>query len=234
MTKAVATSFWLKRILDDGEKAEFGWKLRDFKRSWPNDEPLRRLGEFLHAYLVFGDAHQANHYFVQDPFHLQAFILREGFELFLFGHELGHIIAGQNLDSAPEAPHMMGAMVVEASISNWIWSSRQTDSAWILRCRRCSTTAATLEAAIAASTSCSRQWNTRPGEINACPRRAETGTGERNSPPSRCAEGILARGAAAAPRQEGRKAADQVCRNPGGGPTPDVEPHRAPVQGPSR
>lgn len=120
LTKAVATSFRLKRILADGEQAEFSWKLRDFKRSWANDdEPLRRLGEFLHAYLVFGDAHQADQYFVRHPFHLPAFILREGFELFLFGHELGHIVAG-HLGSAPKALHMIGAMEVEAaSTSNW-------------------------------------------------------------------------------------------------------------------
>jgi hypothetical protein len=119
LTKAVATSFRLKRIVGDGAEAEFGWKLRDFRRSWAkDDEPLRRFGEFLHAYLVFGDAHQADHYFVRDPFHLPAYILREGFELFLFGHELGHIVAG-HLGSAPDAPHMLGAMEVDVSTSSW-------------------------------------------------------------------------------------------------------------------
>jgi len=119
LTKAVATSFRLKRIFADGEQAEFSWKLRDFKRSWAkDDEPLRRLGQFLHAYLVFGDANQADQYFAQAPFHLPAFVLREGFELFLFGHELGHIAAG-HLGNAPEAQHMMGAMEVEAYTSNW-------------------------------------------------------------------------------------------------------------------
>jgi hypothetical protein len=57
LTKAVATSFQLKRIFADGEQTEFSWKPRAFKRSWTkDDEPLRRLGEFLHAYprAVFG------------------------------------------------------------------------------------------------------------------------------------------------------------------------------------
>jgi hypothetical protein len=119
LTKAVARSFRLKGIIGDGTQAAFGWKLRDFRRSWAkDDEPLRRFGEFLHAYLVFGDAHQADHYLVQDPFHLPAYILREGFELFLFGHELGHIVAG-HLGSAPDAPHMLGAMAVDVPTSSW-------------------------------------------------------------------------------------------------------------------
>jgi hypothetical protein len=120
LTKAVASSFPFKGESADGEWQKFSGRLWGFQWGWfRNDEPLRRLGEFLHMYLVFGDARQAEQYLVRDPFHLPAFILREGFELFIFGHELGHVIAG-HLGSAPEEPHKLGAgELVEASTWDW-------------------------------------------------------------------------------------------------------------------
>jgi len=120
LTKAVAASFRLKRTSSDGELSEFSWKVRDFKRSWAkDDEPLRRLGECLCAYLVVGDANQADQYFVQAPFHLPAFILRESFELFLFGHELGHILAG-HLSRSHDVRQGFGNIEVEAfEAENW-------------------------------------------------------------------------------------------------------------------
>ncbi len=120
MTKAVAASFWLKRTSPDGELSKFGRKIRHFERSWAKDDaPLRRFGEFLHAYLGLGDATLAVPYLIQAPFHLPALILRESFELFLFGHELGHILAG-HLSKSHEVQHMLGKIEVESlEPSDW-------------------------------------------------------------------------------------------------------------------
>lgn len=92
------------------EKVEEGWNLVD--------EPLRRLVDFLGGYLVSGHPHAAEQYYLGQPAAIWASILREAFELFIFGHELGHIVAG-HLDRDLVAKVTVGEIDIEQLNPDW-------------------------------------------------------------------------------------------------------------------
>jgi len=113
LTKAVAASFPPK-ISGDG--ISFDADLPAIERALAADAtPINRLDEFLGAYIVAGHPHAAQQYFLPQPFSYLAEIWLAGFELFIFGHELGHVAAGhlaalqaqlRNLQpNALEVPH---------------------------------------------------------------------------------------------------------------------------------
>ena len=117
LTKAIAASL-PDTTLRSGD-VKFSWKPRQIKKGWAtNDEPLRRLDEFLSAYIIGGHPHAAQQYFLDHRHTVLGQILLEGFELFIFGHEFGHVFAG-HLDSALDAPDHLGAKPVERLSPSW-------------------------------------------------------------------------------------------------------------------
>lgn len=55
---------------------------------------MRRFGDLIFAYLVGGHPHLAEPYIVPGNLEPLVGVLRDGFELFVVGHEIGHVILG--------------------------------------------------------------------------------------------------------------------------------------------
>lgn len=95
LTKAVAASFPVVPNPDDADGISFSTDLEIVERRFAEDDrPLRRLDDFLTAYIVAGHPHAADQYFLEMPYSRLAEIFLNAFELFVFGHELGHVGAG--------------------------------------------------------------------------------------------------------------------------------------------
>lgn len=118
LTKAVAVSFPVETQAGE-EQIGFSYDVERVEQGWEeNDEPLRRLTDFLGAYLVGGHPHAAKQYFLGQPFVTLASVFREAFELFIFGHELGHVIRG-HLDSGLLAKQTIETVEVERLSPAW-------------------------------------------------------------------------------------------------------------------
>jgi hypothetical protein len=117
LTKAVAAS--LPATTGEDGSLKFSTDLDLVEAKWEEDsEPLRRLDEFLAAYLIAGDPHAAEQYFLEPPFSLFSQMLLDAFELFIFGHELGHVVAG-HLNSSPDQTQQLGPSKVERLSPSW-------------------------------------------------------------------------------------------------------------------
>jgi hypothetical protein len=103
LTKAVAASFvkdgsppsvFVKDGSPPDEYSRFSYGLAEIERCWDDDdEPVRRFRALLSSYLLDGNPF-AGQYFLDDPSYAAlAAIFRDSFQLFLFGHEVGHIVA---------------------------------------------------------------------------------------------------------------------------------------------
>jgi hypothetical protein len=66
-------------------------------------EPLRRFQQFVDAYVLRGDPHDAEQYLLSGPSGAVSSLLLDSAELFAMGHEYAHVIAG-HLTEAP-MPH---------------------------------------------------------------------------------------------------------------------------------
>ncbi len=87
--------------------------------SWrANREPVDRLAELLTAYLVVGHPHAAPQYFLGDPHARLASLFLDGQELFIFGHELGHVVGG-HLDIRQLASQRVGSADVQRINPDW-------------------------------------------------------------------------------------------------------------------
>lgn len=118
LTKAIAASFPV-RPEAESRTIGFSFAIDDVVERWAgDDEPLRRLNDFLGGYLVGGHPHAAQQYFLDYPFVLLASLFRDAFELFIFGHEFGHILAG-HLNGVAVSDLNLGSVEVERLSSNW-------------------------------------------------------------------------------------------------------------------
>lgn len=95
VSKAVAASFPVVPNTDAEDGVTFSTDLEIVERRFAEDDlPLRRLDDFLAAYLVAGHPHAAAQYFLEMPYSRLAEMFLNAFELFIFSHELGHVVAG--------------------------------------------------------------------------------------------------------------------------------------------
>lgn len=118
MAKAVASM--LPRTADDDTK---GWTFSIDERAWrarlhEDDTPIQRMGEALFAYLVKGHPHAAQPYLLSPDYMNLAAHLRTAMELFVMGHEWGHILSG-DLDPSSVSRAQVGADVVEVVRLNY-------------------------------------------------------------------------------------------------------------------
>jgi len=128
LTKAVAASFVKDGtppsvVIKNGSPPDgysrFGYELAEVEQRWDdNDEPVRRFRALLNRYLLDGDPFAAQ-YFLDDPSQTTlAAIFRDSFELFLFGHEMGHIMADHLSRGQCEAL-VLDSMEYEQLNPNW-------------------------------------------------------------------------------------------------------------------
>jgi hypothetical protein len=89
---------------EEGGGLRFSTDLELVREHLSNDpEPTLRMADFLEAYVYEGDPHAAEQYFLPNPGAALVSILRKAAELFVLGHEYGHLIAG-HLTADREAP----------------------------------------------------------------------------------------------------------------------------------
>lgn len=118
LAKAVAASFPHKEADKEG-MVRFSGDVDDIVDGWRNNkEPLGRFADLLISYVTQGDPHKAAQYFLGQPFAALADVLRDSFELFIFGHEFGHVIA-EHLETQSSAGVRVGEVELETLEANW-------------------------------------------------------------------------------------------------------------------
>jgi hypothetical protein len=118
LTKAVAAA--LPPITDARTgRASFNPHLPVVKEAFDrNDEPLRRLSDFLAAYVLTGHAHAAQPYILKGPALLLAAHLGRSGQLFVVGHEYGHIASG-HFDVRRSRRRKLGRTEVDVAPTGW-------------------------------------------------------------------------------------------------------------------
>jgi hypothetical protein len=116
--KAVAAAFPVES--SSGEGIRFSLKPGDVDRSIEqNPEPVRRLADFLLAYIMEGHPHHAEQYWLRDPHSTLAAIFRSTAETFIMGHEYGHIAAGHLTIRQQDVEQQLGDTTVEVLPLAW-------------------------------------------------------------------------------------------------------------------
>lgn len=114
LAKAVATSLQVK-----GDGAGFHFAQHEVEKSWAeNSGPLLRLADLLAGYLFDGTPYRAAHYSLPYPHSMLATVLWYPFELFIFAHEFGHVIAG-HLNQRSVASVNLGGVELNRINSDW-------------------------------------------------------------------------------------------------------------------
>jgi hypothetical protein len=91
--KAVARAFPLNP--EDGGEIEFSTSNEDWEKELSeHPEICERFLDVLMAYLIYGDPHRAKSYLPDRKYDVLTSILRDSMELFILGHEYGHIVSG--------------------------------------------------------------------------------------------------------------------------------------------
>ncbi|WP_406063283.1 hypothetical protein OG462_32990 [Streptomyces sp. NBC_01077] len=121
-SKAVALAMPQERA--EGDRIAFSVdvdKVRRHVRDSP--EAVRRFREVVLAYLLEGEPSRAPQYFPPEGVDQMGSILRDGMELFVLGHEYGHVMAEHVADR--KGPRRMlgtdGADVTEVTEVAWKW-----------------------------------------------------------------------------------------------------------------
>lgn len=118
LVKAVAASYPISEG-ETGTGVRIDFHPNEVVQLWEeNRQPLDRLTELLTAYLVAGHAHAARPYFLGNPHAYLSSALLDGIELFIFGHELGHV-AGGHLDTRQFASQQVGSAEVKRINPDW-------------------------------------------------------------------------------------------------------------------
>jgi hypothetical protein len=117
--KVVGRCFPGKEPVDQSQPASFSYKPEDIEREI-NETPeiLYRLNDLLDAYLLEGDPHKAKQYLLGEPHAMIARMLRSQAELFVLGHEYGHIVAG-HFDGEEVASFAMNNVNVPVIPETW-------------------------------------------------------------------------------------------------------------------
>jgi hypothetical protein len=90
----------------------------DLGRSEISKEAVMRFGDVLLAYLFLGTPHRAQPYLPDASVSMLGGILRNSMELFVMGHEYGHIISGHFGNALPSSAVLAGIDVSEI-VRNW-------------------------------------------------------------------------------------------------------------------
>jgi hypothetical protein len=102
ISKCVAASFPTNGR--GGESLSFSVHSSDVTKLLDRDiEPVRRFQQFVDAYVLSGDPHNAEQYLLSGPSSVLSSWLRKSAELFVMGHEYAHVILG-HLTETP-SPH---------------------------------------------------------------------------------------------------------------------------------
>jgi hypothetical protein len=118
LSKIVAWALPLEGDADD-EHLRFSFdEAKVFKNIEQNREILQRFGELLLAYVVNGRPGAASHYFLPEAYRSLALVIHESMELFVLGHEYGHIIAG-HLGKAESRAALLGDDEVDRVAYSW-------------------------------------------------------------------------------------------------------------------
>jgi hypothetical protein len=114
----VAASYPITKS-DDQSGARLNFHPGGVAKCWDeNPEPLDRLADLLTAYLIVGHPHAARQYFLDNPHAYMSSAFLDGIELFIFGHELGHVIGG-HLETPRFASQRVGPTEVERINPDW-------------------------------------------------------------------------------------------------------------------
>jgi len=97
------------------------------RRISENPESAQKFQEALLAYLLLGKAGKASPYVIEEPYRQLSSILRMSMELFIFGHEYGHIIKGHFSEEQRRAA-MLGGEQVNVITRNW---KQEIEADWI-------------------------------------------------------------------------------------------------------
>jgi hypothetical protein len=117
LSKAVARAFPLTSR--DGEWLSFSAQQADIERRIDSDPSvLRRFTEVVLAYAMTGRPGDAPQYVEDSPHGLIAGHLREALELFVLGHEYGHVIGG-HLTTATRTAALLPGEDTEALDYSW-------------------------------------------------------------------------------------------------------------------
>lgn len=112
LSKVIALAMPFRGDVDG--KLEFGTEITTLP-----EEAVARFQDVLFAYLFLGHPHFAQPYL--PPPHLQgvASLLRKSMELFVLGHEYGHIISGHFGNALPSS-NLLGGVNTEEVTRSWI------------------------------------------------------------------------------------------------------------------
>lgn len=80
--------------------------------------PAQRLADFLVGYILAGHPHAAEQYFLRQPSATLAALLARGGQLFVLGHEYGHIVAG-HLEHSAHSERRLGPRSVDVLRPDW-------------------------------------------------------------------------------------------------------------------
>jgi hypothetical protein len=117
MCKVIATSFIFQKT-EDGMQT-FSTDISECKnRIDTNPIIIERFYDVISAYVVLGNPHYAQQYFVGETYDYLSSLLRNGFEYFVFAHEFGHLIAG-HLDYTDETHHDIARNEINTIATNW-------------------------------------------------------------------------------------------------------------------
>jgi hypothetical protein len=118
MTKAVAACFPAQRA-DDG-RLSFSTDIERVREGLARDDtPATRFFDFLAAYIVVGHPHAAQQYVLTAPALHLANLWREAGELFVLGHEYGHIVGRHFEQLKPGDQQPLGPTEVEPLPLDW-------------------------------------------------------------------------------------------------------------------
>ncbi|WP_080062641.1 hypothetical protein [Ruminiclostridium hungatei] len=103
------------------EQLQFSVDIEDIKKNLEqNPEIAGRFRELIIAYFIDGYTGYAPQYFLDGNYLGIASILRHSFELFVMGHEYGHIVCGHLDDSSKRVRNMLGEIEYdEIQFDDW-------------------------------------------------------------------------------------------------------------------
>ncbi|MER5974317.1 hypothetical protein ABT112_32195 [Streptomyces sp. NPDC002055] len=120
-SKAVALALPF-RSAEDG-MLQFSFDMDEVRRHIAESpEAVQRFREVVFAYLLDGEPGRAPQYFASAEVGGLASILRDGLELFVLGHEYGHVLGGHLADgSAPR--RLLGTASPDVAEATWSWEN---------------------------------------------------------------------------------------------------------------
>lgn len=106
-SKVLARALCIKS--NTSEQLQFSVDINDIKKNLDeNPEISGRFRELVIAYFIEGYTGYAPQYFLEGNYHSIASILRHSFEVFVMGHEYGHIVCGHLGDGSKRVRNMLG------------------------------------------------------------------------------------------------------------------------------